>query len=511
MNFFKSFLISIFFIFPSFCFSQIIFSEIMFDADGTDAGYEWVEIKNTKSYGLDFEGYKFCEGTSTISCRSFSESENPDFEIGANSFAIITDDREKFLEKNSFEGLVLQASSFTLNNTGETIQIKNTEGNLEDSLKYNPESGGKDGNTLSVFENVWKNSSPTPGLENIEKIISSSSSAQTNIKINTSYIETSSDQYLGKKKIKAEIDEIGVLVAGAKAKISGRAYGLSGIEISGVDFFWNFGDGKKDYGSEVFHEFSFAGEYVVSLTVRSGNFTGSDKIKIKVLNPSLEISDVKQTQRDVRGYIKLKNNSNDILNIGGWIIFVDGEEFEIPEDTFIDKNSEIFFPNRTTDLWPQNNSLKKSNIFLKFPNGQKIFSYSFDKKEVSLKAVTEEKKAEKIPEPKVIYIEKKVEVEKKEMENKDILEKKRGENFINLDNYFVQKYETRTKKDYIEENIYFVSFLFFLAFLILSVLYFRKKEKDFQQEDFEESEEQKYESEIEAEAESYQIEEILDK
>jgi hypothetical protein len=48
----------------------------------------------------------------------------------------------------------LVSTGFTLNNTGELIQIKNPSGNLEDSLTYNPEVGGKNGETLSVFNNI---------------------------------------------------------------------------------------------------------------------------------------------------------------------------------------------------------------------------------------------------------------------------------------------------------------------------------------------------------------------
>jgi hypothetical protein len=55
--------------------------------------------------------------------------------------------------------------------------------------------------------------------------------------INTSYSEISSDMYLGKKKLKAEISDIGVIMAGARSEIYGRAFGLSGVEIYGIDFF----------------------------------------------------------------------------------------------------------------------------------------------------------------------------------------------------------------------------------------------------------------------------------
>gem|GEM_PF-5114211 len=41
----------------------------------------------------------------------------------------------------------------------------------------------------------------------------------------------------GKKRIKAEINEIPVVVAGAKIRISGRAYGLTDNEIHSADYF----------------------------------------------------------------------------------------------------------------------------------------------------------------------------------------------------------------------------------------------------------------------------------
>jgi hypothetical protein len=86
------------------------------------------------------------------------------------------------------------------------------------------------------------------------------------------------------------------------------------------------------------------------LVVKSGNFTGEEKIKIKVIDPSVEISDVKESKGQIEGFIKIKNNSGYVLNLSGWVISVDGEEFEIPEGSFVAKNSESIFPNRITDL-----------------------------------------------------------------------------------------------------------------------------------------------------------------
>lgn len=554
-NIFKVFFLFLF-SFPSFCFGQIIFSEILFDPAGSDAGNEWVEIRNTAKYPVNLEGYKFCEGSPT--CHAWAEGKNTDFEIGGESLAIITDDKDKFLESYSFSGLILVSTGFILNNTGELIQIKNPDGELDDFLTYNPETGGQNGETLSVFGDVWRKSEATPGLENIEKVddvVEEKESEDSpevikdtkikKVKTNTSYMEVSSDMHNGKKKLKAEVDIMGVMMAGSRAKISGKAYGISGVEISGIDFFWNFGDGEKGYGQEVFHEFIFPGEYILSLVVKSGRFTGEDKVRIKIIDPPIEISDVKASDKKSEGYIKIKNNSSEILNIEGWVISVDGDIFEIPEKTFVDKNSEIAFPNRTTDLIPKDKKGEESKIFLRFPNGQNFFSYSFDKEEVFLKPpvvkeevqkVTEkvpEKVIKKLPEKIKIKLKKKVvRVEKKESDDKsekvkEIIEKKKPKENI-VDNtkenivfdgekYFAKKYSLKTDGGFIKDQWPFLTFVFLLGLLIFFVFRVRNSEEGFaetatdQNPPNPEKEKQDYEKELKAKAGEYEIEEILEK
>lgn len=495
----------------------------MFDAEGTDAGYEWVEIKNIKDFSIDLKNYKFCEGGSSISCRSWKDEKNSSYEIEKNSLAIITDDREKFLEKHSFDGLILVTSGFILTNTGENIQIKNPDGDLDDALQYYP-SGAKDGETISVFENIWKKSTATPGSENIEKKDIGSSSDSKEENIHTSYVEVSSDEYQGKEKIKAQINEVGVVMAGAKTKISSKAYGLSGVQISGIDFFWNLGDGQKDYGSEIFHEFIFPGEYVITLVAKSGKFTGDDKLKIKVVHPPIEISQVRETKNGVEGFIKIKNNSREILNLSGWIILVDGDEFEIPEGSFVDKNSENIFPNRVTDLMPKNNKEKKSKIFLKFPSGEKFYSYSFDKKEVSMKAPIENKIEDKKTEikivEKIVYVEKEKEDEWAQKiasdcacSNTDSLQcsvETNSENFFNPEEYSIKKYSLKSSEDFVKDQWPFLTFIFIIGVLIISIFYIKKKE-GFAMQNSQKTEEEIYEEDIKRQADQYEIEEILDK
>jgi hypothetical protein len=52
-------------------------------------------------------------------------------------------------------------------------------------------------------------------------------------------------------------------------------------------------------------------------------------------------------------------------------LFVDGDKFKIPKETYILAKNEIIFPNKITNL----DVRKDSNIFLLFPNGEKATKF----------------------------------------------------------------------------------------------------------------------------------------
>ena len=498
------------FLFVSPIFSQatnqnIIFTEIMYDAQGTDAGYEWVEIKNNFGYSKSLEGYKFCEGGSSVVCHSFKKENNPSFDLEKDAWAIITDDREKFKSKYNFSGLILESSGFTLTNTGETIELKDDTGNILDSLTYNPDSGGKDGNTLSLFDDTWRNGEATPGRENIEKNNNSDNGGgggddeQNNT--NHSYVEIS-DILAGKKKLKAEIDEIKTIIAGARTKISGRAYGLSGAEINGVEFLWSLGDGSKDRGQTIYHEYSFPGKYLISLVVKSGHFTSPKTTqKIVVINPPIEISQVDFEKK----FIEVKNNSNSILNLQDWILMMDGEKFVIPENTYILEKGVIKFTSKNTGLRFKDGY----RVFLLYPNGEKFQEYKKIENKEKKKKKEGEDRAEFFLTNNKVGQEKKEESKKSDFKsNKNDFDKKKGitskpKNLENKgrarekilpsekksnpvfkeNNSMVGQLASilplkEEKNSFVKNNIIEISFFGFLLLLIFSLFFFKKEEQN---------------------------------
>ncbi len=148
--------------------ANVFISEIMYDPQGSDEGYEWVELYSNTS--VNISGWVFFENN--VDHRLTLINGSWEF----INYAIIADDPLKFLEKYPYFNGTLFASSFSLRNSdGEYIAIKNTTLGVIDSLNYSTARGGKE-NSLEKIDlslvndpNNWGSSLitlGTPGQEN---------------------------------------------------------------------------------------------------------------------------------------------------------------------------------------------------------------------------------------------------------------------------------------------------------------------------------------------------------
>jgi len=156
---------ALFFYFSLFIYAEasVFINEIMYDAEGSDDGMEWIEVYNDSDTGIDLTTYKLFEGDTNHKIISYVGGANLD----AKSYAVISSNPEKFKNTTTnFIGLVFK-SSFTLNNTGEQLVIKDKDLKNINEYTYNSSFGGAgDGNSLQKIESDWKSSKPTPGQEN---------------------------------------------------------------------------------------------------------------------------------------------------------------------------------------------------------------------------------------------------------------------------------------------------------------------------------------------------------
>jgi len=153
-------------------FFPVIINEIMYDLEGGDEGREWIEIFNNGETQVDLTDWKFYE---------YGEDANHRLEITQgsstlqpNEYAVIVDDSEEFLKDYPDYSGTLFDSSFSLNNSGENIAIKNRT-LLIDEVSYSSEwEANGDGNSLqrvnpegdSNDSDNWQPVPPTPGQEN---------------------------------------------------------------------------------------------------------------------------------------------------------------------------------------------------------------------------------------------------------------------------------------------------------------------------------------------------------
>ncbi|MEK7569368.1 MAG: lamin tail domain-containing protein [Patescibacteria group bacterium] len=143
-------------------FAGLEFSEIMYDLSGADESREWVEIFNDSSGPIGLSELKFFEADTNHKLVFVAGLES----VPPGGYAVIAADAAKFKSDwPAFAGNLFD-SSYSLNNSGETLALKN-EDEILDQVSYSSSLGGAgDGNTIGKISGAWRANAPTPGGEN---------------------------------------------------------------------------------------------------------------------------------------------------------------------------------------------------------------------------------------------------------------------------------------------------------------------------------------------------------
>jgi len=138
-------------------------------------------------------------------------------------------------------------------------------------------------------------------------------------------------------RIKAYGGDDKVAVVGALTEFRGVAYNYSDEPLEGnVRYLWNFGDGTTKEGKNIYHYYSYPGEYRTVLNVSLLKETASDYLIVKVIPGEVYISEIKY---GTDGFIKLENRSNYEINISDWMLRYGNQGFSFPHNSFIRPDS----------------------------------------------------------------------------------------------------------------------------------------------------------------------------
>lgn len=362
----KRFVFLLFFILsPVFTEAQVVISEIMYNLEGTDTGFEWIEICNDGE-DIDLANWKLFEAKTNHKISSYPEDRS--LVLSNGKCAVIADNPDKFKQSNpNFSGLVFD-STFSLSNSGEEIILRDADLNDIDSVSYNPEMGANgDGNSLQLKNGSWIASSPTIGISNNSSYESSIQSSDNEETTNSQKISLSQELNLMKENILVDAGSDKKVVVGADTLFKAFAVGKQNVPLKNVRYIWSLGDGSVKEGESVLHTYQYPGDYVVFLNITAGEYSASDRLIVSALPANIIISKVD----NIKGFIELFNQSDYELNLSWWHLESNGKRFDFPKDTIILPNKKLTISSKITNLFF--NDLNK--IFLLYPNGEIVDKY----------------------------------------------------------------------------------------------------------------------------------------
>jgi len=348
--------------------AQVEITEIMYDLEGGDSGLEWVEIHNAGDSSTNLSGWRLFEADTNHKLTILSG----DGILGSGEYGLIIADVNPGFYGDVFD------TTFSLSNTGETIVLRNEELVDISTVSYSSDWGAAgDGNSLQKINGVWKPASPTPGVQNnTQRTSTQKQGVDTSGDTSDTHNQTD-DVTVETKPVRAPEPERRMIVsagpsemfgvAGTHVKLEGNAVNEYGYTMTTARYFWNFGDGSQGEGKNIKHVYLYPGEYMAVLSVTSGGYEGTEKVKVIVEQADIVISKVGTRNEP---YIELQNNTSHELDLSGWKLSTTESEFVFPSSTFM-------FPGKTIVLAQNITGLAYTQeIRLLYPDERVAYIYS---------------------------------------------------------------------------------------------------------------------------------------
>ena len=365
------------FAFPCVSFAVATITEIMYDLPGTDTGREWIEVQNTGNTEISFLKWKLFEANTNHGLTLFQGNAT----TSASGFAIIADDPTKFLADNPAYSGTLYKSSFSLSNTGETLELKLDNANVFQATYTSGVGGAGDGNSLHFSNNTWQSGIPTPGMEtenpppaapHIPDVPNTATSTTIEEETPTPTPPPPANSggstwvYKPHMFVSALVPQ--KAVAGAPVTFDAAAVGVKKEPLPNARYIWSFGDGGVAEGKKAQHTYHYPATYTVLVDASSGEWSALDKKEISIAAPELTITGIKEGGN---GYIEVKNNGQSEVDLSDWLLLAGSGSFRFPRGTVIGAKKAVPFPAAITGL-----PADSSSTVLLYPNGTPVVAYA---------------------------------------------------------------------------------------------------------------------------------------
>ena len=331
-------------------------SEIMYDPAGSDTGNEWIELYNDTSSSINLTTYKFFENNVNHGITANQGGSS----ISAGEYVVLADNPTNFLAQHAgYVGKIFD-SAFSLSNTGEYIEMRDSASVNLSSTAYAPlsDANGTGGtlNYIAGATSTWQVFIESPGVVSPQNAVqnnsanatssnststssaTTTSSSTTDTTTNTGATNFYSSGYTNKTYTLGDLNMLTPkevwTVAGANTYFFVKPIDSKKNTVPS-NTYWSFGDGAEGLGSTTTHRYYNAGYYTAFVESEISNAYGVERIAVNVASPDISISEVGE------GYIIIKNNSSTELNIGGFIIGSDQGFFKLSRHLILKENSEL--------------------------------------------------------------------------------------------------------------------------------------------------------------------------
>lgn len=366
---FRGILLFVLLVFPSVAFGSVRITEIMYDAPGTDAGREWIELQNIGSGSLDPTTLFFFEADTN---HKITHVRGP-AQIASQSYAVLVDDVDAFLaDFPSYAGPLFDSSWSSFSNEGETFELRDAEGVTLDRVSYANAAGATgDGSTLHGTNSSWKAGAPSPGSGAVVASPPPSNPpgsgspppapSQSNVTSGASGSGSgSSAPSTPPHAPKVSAGGNRTVFAQVATEFAATLTGVSSEAQPFASYRWNFGNGEEVLKKALLYRYVRPGSYAVSVAVSTGGVTVSDRMVVTVIPTAVSILHVGSDG------IELHNGASKDLDLTDWQLRFGHVLFTFPKDTTLLAGKSLFFESRVTKLATDD----KSIVDVIYPTGE---------------------------------------------------------------------------------------------------------------------------------------------
>lgn len=355
----------VFLFLPTPLFASVVISEFLYDAPGSDAEQEYIEIYNAGTSAVDLSKWKVNDGSNHALNAPPKNGGSGSIILQSGSYALLVDNASTFL--SSHQGLLVSVidSAFSLPNLGGTLMLIGEDGAAADTIVYTKDIGAAgDGNSLhraSVGGAQLSAGAPSIGTGALPAPSGGAGSATTTLEAQpapaASPAPVSSYVPPPMPTLFADAGADKWAVVGADIEFRGRAYNRDKELVDNVRFVWNFGDGTLAEGPLVKHHFDYPGRYAVVLSIAENRDSASDKMIVTAEPAQLSFS------AEADGSAVIRNNAPRDLDLSDWLIRSFRSEFILPPETIVLSSESLRLSPKTLGFY------SGTHITLHYPNG----------------------------------------------------------------------------------------------------------------------------------------------